>query len=146
MKTKSSASLGLLLLTFMFGCSGKPSMSELQEKFERDSQWTRTLAAGAAKVKTFEKVDALMTEVAGVKHYTMGYKVEMECTAPFFIIEGPGDEYEVYLDNAEFADLKRDYQGSFYMAKGYFVKELKPGDVDKRTGSVELTLFEKGWR
>lgn len=81
-----------------------------------------------------------------MKHYTLGYSAEMECTAPVFVIEGPDDdEYEVYLDNAENDDFKRKYQTSFYVAQRIFVKEAKPEDVDGRKGPLEA-LFENGWK
>jgi len=139
-------SIGSVALVATFGCSGTPSMADAQTKFERTSTWAEEVDAGAVKVKSFDKIDALVSEVGGVKRYTMGYKVEMECTAPVFIIEGPADEYEVHLDNAENADFKRQYQGSYYTAQRIFVKEMKAGDVDTRTGTVVLTLYEKGWK
>ena len=121
-------------------------MSDVQEKFERTDPWAKVVASGAAKVKRFEKIDALMKEVNGVKHYTVSYEVEMECINPIFIFEAPDGDYAVDPDDAENAEFKRQLQSSANVAKGLFVKELKPGDVDTRTGSIELTLYEKGWK
>lgn len=122
-------------------------MSVAQEKFERTGPWAEVLTKGAVKVKSFEKVDALMKEVVGVKSYTLSYKAEMECVTPVMVIEfSDDDRYLVYPDDTEHEEYKRDMKGSYWVAKGVFVKELKPGDMDTRTGSLELTLFENGWK
>ncbi|MBK6426810.1 MAG: hypothetical protein IPF82_11630 [Blastocatellia bacterium] len=58
------AAIGLLLITTTLACSDNPSMSVAQEKFERTEPWAEAVTKGAARVKTFEKVDALMKKLS----------------------------------------------------------------------------------
>lgn len=141
------AMLGSLLIAATLACSNTPSMSMAQKKFEQIEPWAWHLKRGAVKVRKFEKVDGLMKEVDGVKQYSLSYLAELECVTPVFVLRDTTDgTFEVFADDEKTAEAKSAFEGSAKFLPGMSIKSLKPGDVEVHTGTLEFTLYEKGWK
>lgn len=116
--------------------SGTPTESDGRRVFEN---LTPGRAKANVQVVRFRKTNGQMSEVFGVKHYTLEYEVELNCPAGTIFWESPDLENPAHFSGLGIRAAQEQFN--------FFQRQFRCSSENfKRSGTLAFEQTERGWR
>ncbi len=141
---RKSKLLIILLFLLLTSCSGKPSAADIREEFEKTTLWGKALSEGLVKITQFDKGDGQLSEVNGVKTYTVSYSTWVIYLKPVAVVKPKS-----YSSTINISPLIRiDLPENIPLGDTKFVKveERRANDTELILGQAIFTLYDSGWK